>query len=195
MIINYELLARDEELLEKYILSKGFRFALIADELQYIKNSRAQRSKEAKKLGRKAVYKIGVTATGLELSPLDIWSEFHLINDSIFGYNYINFRDKFLEVDWFGSVVAHKNENYFRWRMKSFFIRRLRDMIATQMPKRVESTYFMELSPKQREDLLRKFKNLLKKIAYCNFIFSYRRIPSLSLSREIFPKPRRQSAR
>jgi SNF2 family DNA or RNA helicase len=151
LIVNYELLTKDKELLEKYIFSKEFRFALITDELQYIKNSRAQRSKDTKKLGKRAVYKIGITATGLELSPLDIWSEFQLINASIFGYNYIHFRDKFLEIDWFGSAIGHKNEKHFSWRLRSFFIRRSRDIIADQLPERIESTYFMELSSEQRE--------------------------------------------
>lgn len=107
LVINYESLIYDIDIIDKYIFEKSFRFMLILDEIQYIKNSTAKRSKLVKIISQHATCSVGLSATVIENSLLDLWSVFHAINKNVLGSEelYINFVDRYCYKDWFGSII------------------------------------------------------------------------------------------
>jgi SNF2 family DNA or RNA helicase len=160
MIINYDLLLHDWEMISEFILEKGFRFQLSIDECQYIKNDKAKRTKLAKKLAKKAIYVLGMSATSMENSPLDLWSIFHTIDTSVYGdqRSFSKFMDHYVETDYFGKPTGYTNLNTLRKRKNTTFIRRLKDWVLDELPERIENTYWIKPSSLQME-LYNEVKN------------------------------------
>lgn len=153
MIINYDLLNFDMNVIDEMILQKGYVYALIMDEIQYIKNYQAKRSKHTKIISRFAKYSIGMSATAIENSVLDLWSIFQAIDFNIFGDNglFWHFKDKFIKMDWFGNAIGYKDEQTIKKRMAPFLLRRLKEDVLDELPDRMENNYWVELSPIQRK--------------------------------------------
>ncbi len=153
MIVNYEILKFDWDLIKEYIIDRGFKYHLILDELQYIKNSRAKRSQYTKALARRATRVTGLSATPLENSPTDLWSIFHAIDSTVFGNerSYTRFIERYLNEDYWGTPSGAKNTKELRTRKSPSFIRRLKDEVMDELPDRIESDFWIALSKEQRE--------------------------------------------
>ena len=153
MIINYEMLNFDMQLIHDYILSKGYEYALIVDEIQYIKNHLAKRSENTKTISYFAKYSIGMSATAIENSLMDLWSVFQAIDVTVFGSKKLfwHFKDKFIKVDWFGNPIGYKDEETIKKRMSPYLIRRLKEDVLNDLPDRIENNFWVELSPIQRK--------------------------------------------
>jgi SNF2 family DNA or RNA helicase len=127
MIINYDILRWDIDLIDFHILDKAFEFALILDEIQYVKNPTAKRSKLVKIISFRAKYSIGLSATVIENSLLDLWSAFQAIDETVLGGrdSYISFIDLYCYTDWFGAIIIDIHgereselKNAERWRLQ-----------------------------------------------------------------------------
>lgn len=153
MIINYDLLNWDMDLIDELILQKGYVYALIMDEIQYIKNHQAKRSKHTKTISRFAKYSIGMSATAIENSVMDLWSIFQSIDFSIFGDDglFWHFKEKFIKMDWFGNAIGYKDEATIKKRMAPHLIRRMKEDVLDELPDKIENNYWVELSPIQRK--------------------------------------------
>lgn len=153
MIINYDLLVWDMELIDEFIIQKSYEYALIMDEIQYIKNYSAKRSKMTKNISAFAKYSIGLSATVIENSLLDLWSIFQGINETVFGGKglFFHFREKYLDLDWFGNPIGYKNEKIIKSRMSPYLIRRMKEQVLDELPDKIENNYWVELSPEQRK--------------------------------------------
>ena len=159
MIINYELLNYDMTAINELIITKGYEYAIIIDEIQYIKNHNAKRSENTKMISYFAKYSIGISATAIENSLMDLWSIFHGVDTTVFGGErlYWHFKDKFIKLDWFGNPIGYKNEDMIKKRMSPYIIRRMKEDVLDDLPDRVENNYWIELS-----DVQRKFYNDVK---------------------------------
>lgn len=153
MIINYDLLNYDIGMIDEYIIQKGFKYSIIIDEIQYIKNHLAKRSKHVKNISSFARFSIGLSATAIENSLLDLWSIFQGINETVFGGSELlwHFKDKYLILDFFGNPVDYKNEDAIKSRMAPYLIRRMKDQVLTELPDKIENNYWVDLSPEQQK--------------------------------------------
>ncbi len=153
MIINYDLLNFDMSLINELILMKGYVYALIMDEIQYIKNHQAKRSKHTKIISRFAKYSIGMSATAIENTVMDLWSIFQAIDFSVFGDDglFWHFKEKFIKMDWFGNAIGYKDEQTIKKRMAPHLIRRMKENVLDELPDKIENNYWVDLSPIQRK--------------------------------------------
>lgn len=95
LIINYDSL-RNDKILE---LLKDFNAQiLIVDEMHYTKNHSAQRSKRVRELRKLVNHCLGLTGTPIPKNPLDLFGQFLIINEQIFGGDrgaYKRFRNRY----------------------------------------------------------------------------------------------------
>lgn len=153
LIINYDLLHHDIDLIDEFILQKGYVYSLILDEIQYVKNNKAKRSKHSKNISAFAKYSLGLSATAIENSLMDLWSVFQAVNEDVFGGDglYYHFKDKYLLLDWFGNPTGYKNEKIIKFRMAPYLIRRMKDQVLDELPDKIENNYWVQLSPIQKK--------------------------------------------
>ena len=89
-IINYEATWRMEKELNIYKPD-----IIICDESQKIKNPSASQSKTIHRLGVKAKYKIILTGTPVQNSPMDVFSQWKFLDPNIFGLSFYAFRNHY----------------------------------------------------------------------------------------------------
>ena len=116
---------------------------VILDEAQAIKNSNTKQSKAIKSLN--CNNRIVMTGTPIENSLMDIWSLFDFINPGLLG-NKTEFKN----------IISKTKDNpkifsSLRTVMDPFILRRLKTdkKIIKDLPKKIESDYYVELSKKQ----------------------------------------------
>jgi SNF2 family DNA or RNA helicase len=164
IIIPYDILFRDyDEYIYPFILSRNFRYLLIMDECQYIKNSSAKRSKFTKYLSEQASYRLALTATALENRVLELYNIYQSIDNLVFGdgAHYKHFIERYCELDYWGGIKGVKMVKTIRNRMASSFIKRFKEDVIKQLPKRIENNLWIDLSDIQR----RIYNDIKSKIA------------------------------
>jgi SNF2 family DNA or RNA helicase len=126
---------------------KGFYFNyIILDESQAIKNPNSNISKSVKKLNSRN--RLILTGTPLENSTLDLWSQMSFINPGLLGSQSF-FRNEFL-------IPIEKQNNQEKTRklysiIKPFILRRHKSQVATELPKKVESVKYCNMTQQQEE--------------------------------------------
>lgn len=89
-VLNYECTWRMENAL------LDFRPDLIiTDEAQRIKNPTANQSKAVHHLGDKARFRLALSGTPVQNSPLDFWSIYRFLDPSIFGPSFYSFKARY----------------------------------------------------------------------------------------------------
>ena len=153
IVISYDTLFRDyEDLIKPFILDKNFYFTLIMDELQSLKNSSAKRTKFSKLIAKNAKYRLGLSATPIENGIMDLYNVYQVIDNKIFGDGrlYEHFKNRYCILDYWGGIKDIKNRNIIIKRMKHVFIKRFKEDVSMQLPKRIENNYWIQLSDAQR---------------------------------------------
>jgi len=140
-------------LIKEFIIDSHFMFHLILDEIQYIKNNKAKRSKYTKKLAESARRVTGLTATPYENTPTDLWSIFHPIDTTVYGgqRTFSRFEERYIAQDYWGTATGARNLTELRKRKSPSFIRRLKEEVLDELPDKIESDYWVELSREQRQ--------------------------------------------
>jgi len=153
MIINYDILKNDMELMNEFIFGRNYKIGLAIDEIQYIKNRQAQRTKATRIIAKKCECRTGLSATIIETTVIDLFSSFQVIDDTVFGDdgNYFSFIKRYCELDFFGVPKGYKNADEIRKRIAPYYIRRFKEDVLEQLPDRIENNYWIELSSQQRE--------------------------------------------
>jgi SWI/SNF-related matrix-associated actin-dependent regulator 1 of chromatin subfamily A len=84
-ILNYDIIAKKE----KRLIEMDFK-AFVADESHYLKNSKAARSKSAKKIAKKIDVRFLLTGTPIEKSPSELINQINILDrmDDMGGYNH-----------------------------------------------------------------------------------------------------------
>lgn len=160
MIINYDLLMYDFDLIEEYLFNRKYKIGLAIDEIQYIKNKSTKRTKLTRKIASHCNIRFGLSATIVENTVLDLFSSFQVIDKSVFGddSNYMNFMKRYCKFDFFGIPKGYKNAGEIRNRISPYYMRRFKEDVLGELPDRIESNYWIELSPTQR-DFYNKIKD------------------------------------
>ena len=141
LITSYALLRRD---LEHYL---PIEFdAVILDEAQHIKNRFSQNAQAVKEL--RARCRMILTGTPLENSLLDLWSMFDFLMPGYLGPAK-SFRDRY-------EVPITKQRDgpalkRLRQRVHPFLLRRTKQEVAKEIPEKIESITYCELTAEQRE--------------------------------------------
>lgn len=84
---------------------------IICDESQRIKTHNAKQSKAMHKLGRLAKYKLILTGTPVQNQPMDFFSQYKFLDDSVFGTSYYAFRARYAVMGGYGGhqVIGYNN--------------------------------------------------------------------------------------
>ena len=141
LVTSYALLRLDIDLYR----GRNFK-VVILDEAQNIKNPEAQVSRAAFQL--KAEHRFALTGTPMENSVTDLWS---IMNFVLPGY--LGDRSRF--ADRFEKPLARGNEPRLQRRLsrrlRPVVLRRLKEQVAKDLPKKIEQVRYCELSKTQRE--------------------------------------------
>lgn len=92
MVINYDSL-RNENVFK--LLYNWKPELIIIDEMHFTKNYTAQRTKIVYKLRQRALWVLGLTGTPIPKNYLDVFSQYKILDERIFGTKYVAFRDRY----------------------------------------------------------------------------------------------------
>jgi SNF2 family DNA or RNA helicase len=158
---NYDLILTSYGIVRLDIdFIQSFRFNyVILDESQAIKNPTSIISKAVKKLN--AANRLILTGTPVENSTLDLWSQMSFINPGLLGTQSF-FRDEF-QIPIEKKNDTEKNKRLYNL-IKPFILRRLKSQVATDLPEKVESIQYCNMSEEQEktyEEAKAYYRNLI----------------------------------
>ena len=90
-VTNYEFLRREERLAGLIKILAGRKTMLVLDESSYVKNRTAQQSKAVYKLRQHCARCVLLNGTPVTDNPLDLWSQFRILDEKILFTHYKNF--------------------------------------------------------------------------------------------------------
>ncbi|WP_218915170.1 DEAD/DEAH box helicase [Caldanaerobius polysaccharolyticus] len=124
---------------------------VIADESQRIKNPTAQQSKAMHKLGKIAKYKLILSGTPVQNTPLDFFSQYKFLDDSIFGTSYYAFRARYAIMGGYGGkqVIGYNRLDELIQKAHSIAFRVTKEE-ALDLPEQVDEFRYCELEPKAK---------------------------------------------
>lgn len=146
VIVNYESAWRLEGELAKW----GAEL-IICDESTKIKNPTARCSKCLHRLGKKSMYNMILTGTPVVNNPLDLFSQYKFLDDSIFGGSYYAFRAKHAVLGGYGGhqVIGYNRLDELVEKAHSIAYRvKLSD--AVDLPTYIDESRVVELEPRAK---------------------------------------------
>jgi superfamily II DNA or RNA helicase len=144
-IINYELVRFDQEELTR----REFDLVVL-DEAQRIKNWRTKTADTVKRL--RSPYAFVLTGTPLENRLDELYSVLQFIDPTILGPLW-RFNQRYYEVERRPSgsykVLGYKNLDELRHRIAPYVLRRVREDVLLDLPERIDSNFFVEMTDAQ----------------------------------------------
>jgi len=146
-VINYESAWRLEDVLQKWKPDM-----IICDESTRIKNPQAKQSKALHRLGKASKHNLILTGTPVTNNPLDFFSQYKFLDESIFGSSYYAFRARYAIMGGYGnhSVVGYKNLPELTEKAHSIAYR-ITKKDALDLPEQVDVIRHLHLEPKAME--------------------------------------------
>ena len=161
IVVNYESCWRLESELNRWRPDM-----IVCDESSKIKNPQAKCSKALHRLGKISAYNLILTGTPITNSPLDFFSQYKFLDESIFGGSFYAFRNQYAIIGGFQNhqVVGYKNMNdLVKKAHKIAFRVRLED--AVELPEFVE-----EVRPVQLEKQAQKIYDGIDKDSFAELM-------------------------
>ncbi len=145
-LINYEATWRMERELNIYKPD-----IIICDESQKIKNPSASQSKTIHRLGAKAKYKVILTGTPVQNSPMDVFSQWKFLDPNIFGLSYYAFRNRYAVMGGYYNhqIIRYKNMDELTSKAHSVAYRITKEE-ALDLPEQIFLNRYCELEPTAR---------------------------------------------
>jgi len=144
-VINYELVRFDEA----QIAQREFDLVIL-DEAQRIKNWRTKTADKVKRL--RSPYAFVLTGTPLENRLDELYSVFQFIDPTILGPLW-RFNQRYYETERRPSgsykVLGYKNLDELRHRIAPYVLRRVRENVLLDLPERIDSNFFVEMTDPQ----------------------------------------------
>ena len=142
-IINYDLLR---------MMHLGAWDMVVFDESQYIKGHTAQRSKAAHALAKGAKFRVLLTGTPIAKDAADIFGQFRVLDESIFGPSFWAFRAKYF---------VNMGRNFPDWRIRPEATEEIKRKIALRsqrvrkadvldLPDKLYQVRTIDMTPDQR---------------------------------------------
>lgn len=138
ILTTYGTLRNDLEKLAKINFD-----TIILDEAQTIKNPKSKISHAVFTL--KGQFRLALTGTPIENSLEDLWSQFNFINRGLLG-SYQSFQKKFT-----GENINPETLGYIRKSITPYILRRTKKEVLKDLPEKIETEIFCELSQKERD--------------------------------------------
>ncbi|GHV40688.1 helicase [Clostridia bacterium] len=157
-VTTYDTLKRDAE----HYADTKFKF-IIADEAQKIKNPSTQNAKAIKELDGES--RFALTGTPIENSLSELWSIFDFIMPG-YLFSSAQFVKKYET-----PIIKYNDEqkaNELKTQLAPFILRRTKKEVLTELPDKIETTLFAEMTPEQRKlyaAYLLKAKGELKQLS------------------------------
>ncbi|MCA1032242.1 DEAD/DEAH box helicase [Bacillus timonensis] len=129
VITSYPLLRKDIHWFEKQTFH-----AVFFDEAQAFKNPVTQTSRAVKKI--QADYRFALTGTPIENSLEELWAIFHVVFPELFHSL---------------KEYSHLSRKTIARRIRPFLLRRLKEDVLEELPKKIEMTESSELLPEQKK--------------------------------------------
>ena len=133
---TYNLIVRDFEIYEKI----DFEY-IILDEAQKIKNPRTKTTQTIKLLNSE--YKLALSGTPIENNLIELWSIFSFLMPG-FLWNY-----KFFKQNIESKIEDNEIRNMLNKRIKPFVLRRTKEKVAKELPKKSEIIKYVEFEEPQ----------------------------------------------
>lgn len=141
ILTSYGIVRIDVDLLQHY----RFHY-IILDESQAIKNPGSNIARALSMLQSR--YRLILSGTPLENSTMDLWSQMNFVNPGLLGTQAF-FRNEFL------IPIEKKGDEKKTQRLfsiiKPFMLRRHKSQVATELPEKVESVQYCEMSEEQEK--------------------------------------------
>ncbi|TAK52197.1 MAG: hypothetical protein EPO24_15365, partial [Bacteroidetes bacterium] len=140
IITSYGVLRRDIELFKELPLHY-----LILDESQNIKNAASQNAKAVKLLSSR--HRLALTGTPVENNLMELWSQFDFLNPGLLGSRK-GFQEQFVR-----PIERNKDEEAVEMLKNTiypFILRRTKDVVAKELPPKMESVQFCDMEKPQR---------------------------------------------
>ncbi len=144
VLTSYAILREDVEMFQKNIFSY-----LILDEAQYIKNPQSGIHRAVMMIN--ANHYLTLTGTPVENSVVDLWSQMHFVNRNIFGSL----------SQFFKTFDTPERMGLLSRIIKPFVLRRLKTLVATDLPEKTIAVSYCEMTAEQSE-LNKKIKNEIR---------------------------------
>ncbi len=139
ILTTYGTLRRDEEILSKYL----FHY-IILDESQMIKNVQSQTNQAVHSL--KSTHRLTLSGTPIENKILDLWAQMQFLNPNLLGSK--AFFQKFY-ADPIEKNANTKRALYLKKIINPFILRRTKELVAKELPPKIESIHFCEMTDAQ----------------------------------------------
>ena len=144
IVVNYESCWRLESEITKWKPD-----LIVCDESSKIKTPSASQSKALHRLGRQSKYNIILTGTPITGSPLDIFSQYKFLDDSIFGTSFYLFRNRYAILGGYQNrmIVGYRHLDELVEKVHSIAFRiKIED--AVDLPPFIDETRAITLEPK-----------------------------------------------
>lgn len=146
-VVNYESCWRMEQEIASWKPDM-----IICDESSKIKNHQAKQSKALHRLGKISKHNIILTGTPVTNNPLDFFSQYKFLDDSVFGTSYYAFRSRYAVMGGYGhyQVVGYKNLQELTEKAHKIAFR-ITKKEALDLPEQVDVIRTIELEPSARQ--------------------------------------------
>ncbi len=138
VLTTYGTLRTDVELLRQIAWA-----GVVLDEAQTIKNAASQSAKAARLVGASAKRRLALSGTPVENSLDDLWSIMEFLNPGMLGTSRV-----FRELSRGASASA--DLPHIRRAVRPFILRRTKQLVAPELPERIEQTVECDMEPAQR---------------------------------------------
>ncbi len=142
IVTSYPILLRDAEVLEPIAYHM-----LVLDEAQAIKNSSSSVHQGVKAI--KASHRLCISGTPVENHLGELWSQFDFLRPGWLGSEGA-FRARYAATAQ-GSLSDHTRLSALHQRVSPYILRRMKDTVAPDLPRKIMSVVPVELTGKQRE--------------------------------------------
>lgn len=139
IITSYPLLRRDIEYYQRFTFDSVF-----IDEAQFIKNPKSQNAKAVKQII--ALHRFAMTGTPIENSLSELWSIFDFIMPG-YLHSHHSFVDQFER-----PIIRGQDEDALvdlNGRTRPFILRRMKKQVLLELPDKVETQMFADMTPEQ----------------------------------------------
>lgn len=139
ILTSYGILRRDIDMLKQ----REFLYVVL-DESQNIKNPVSINAQAARAL--KARHRLALTGTPVENNLNELWSQFTFLNPGMLGSER-TFTENFSKpIEKFGD---EQTSTALKQLIFPFILRRTKELVATELPPKVESTVYCDMVPEQ----------------------------------------------
>ncbi|MCE7041258.1 DEAD/DEAH box helicase [Dyadobacter sp. CY312] len=154
ILTSYGIVRLDINIIQSY----RFNYVIL-DESQAIKNPSSIITKAVRKLN--SANRLILTGTPIENSTLDLWSQMSFVNPGLLGTQTF-FRDEF-QIPIEKRNDAEKSKRLYNL-IKPFILRRHKSQVATDLPEKVESIQYCDMTEEQEkayEESKAYYRNLI----------------------------------